>query len=77
MPANQEPNEEKLPDLTTFSIEQLIDLDVTSVTKTSATAKHVAAAIYVIKRRGNSPLVDGHGRKTRSLRHHAPAYLVV
>lgn len=46
--ANQEPVSEALPDLTELSVEQLVDLDLTSITKTSGHADRVPAAIYVL-----------------------------
>ncbi|WFP51361.1 TonB-dependent receptor [Methylomonas sp. EFPC3] len=46
--ANQSPEEENLPDLTALSVEQLLNLDVTSVMKTSTDVSHVPAAIYVL-----------------------------
>ncbi|WP_082880922.1 TonB-dependent siderophore receptor [Methylomonas sp. DH-1] len=46
--ANQVPEDENLPDLTALSVEQLMNLDVTSVMKTSTDVSHVPAAIYVL-----------------------------
>ncbi|MDD2724269.1 MAG: TonB-dependent receptor [Methylovulum sp.] len=46
--ANQEPEPAKLPDLTDLSVEALLELDVTSVTKTPTGLKDVPAAIYVL-----------------------------
>ena len=46
--ANQVPDEEGVPDLTAMSVEQLVELDLTSITKTNGDSKHVAAAIHVV-----------------------------
>jgi len=46
--ANQEPETAKLPDLTDLSVEALLDMDLTSVTKTTTGLKDVPAAIYVL-----------------------------
>ena len=46
--ANQVPDTENLPDLTKLSVEQLLNLDVSSVMKVSTDVSHVPAAIYVL-----------------------------
>jgi iron complex outermembrane receptor protein len=46
--ANQVPELSSSPDLTNFSLEELMGLDVTSITKTSTELKDVPAAIYVL-----------------------------
>ena len=46
--ANQVPEELGPPDLTELSVESLLNLDVTSITKTSTHLKNVPAAIYVL-----------------------------
>lgn len=46
--ANQVPEDENLPDLTALSVEQLMNLDVTSVMKVPTDVSHVPAAIYVL-----------------------------
>lgn len=46
--ANQEPENENLPDLTNLSVEQLMNLDVSSVMKVPTDVNHVPAALYVL-----------------------------
>lgn len=46
--ANQVPEEQDVPDLTGLSMEELLDLDVTSITRTSTDLKNVPSAIYVL-----------------------------
>ncbi|WP_020482022.1 TonB-dependent receptor plug domain-containing protein [Methylomonas sp. MK1] len=46
--ANQEPERDNLPDLTGLSVEQLMNLDVTSVMKVPTDVKHVPAALFVL-----------------------------
>ena len=46
--ANQEPENDNLPDLTSLSVEQLMNLDVTSVMKVPTDIKHVPAALFVL-----------------------------
>lgn len=46
--ANQEPERDNLPDLTSLSVEQLMNLDVTSVMKVPTDIKHVPAALFVL-----------------------------
>ncbi|PKD40715.1 TonB-dependent receptor [Methylomonas sp. Kb3] len=46
--ANQEPERDNLPDLTGLSVEQLMNLDVTSVMKVPTDIKHVPAALFVL-----------------------------